>query len=697
VSEVATGGSRTVRTTCTHDCPDACSALVTVENGIAVGIRADASHPVTGRHLCSKVDRYLERVYSPDRLTTPLRRTGPKGSGHFEPVTWDEALDEIVGRWRQIIDTDGPEAILPYSYLGSMGALDAFGPTWALFFRMGASQLIRAICGGQALAINQALGGPVQADPELLPEAELIVAWGIDVVSSSIHTWDLIRAARRDGARLVVIDPYRSPTARRADTHLALRPGTDGALALGLANVIVSEGLADRDYIDAHTTGFDAYAAEVAPWTLERTAAETGLDPAEIRDLARSMATVAPTAIRFGVGLQRADGAGLAVRAIQCLPALTGQWRHRGGGIVNATTMANLNFHKMWGPGPSKRTRQLNMIQLGRTLTDPDLAPPVRGLFVWNSNPAIIAADQNRVLEGLRRADLFTVVHDLFLTDTARHADIVLPAPSMIEHDDLVGSWGFNYVSLSRAAIAPVGESKPNSEVARLLADRLGYDDPVFAMTDDELIAHCLDDETGRSLGITYDRLEREGFVRVAHPGGDTPHASGSFGEPGGRFGFASDTFDQAFGLGPTPRYRPPAESPATDPERAARYPLQLLTLKRPHSINSSYGGLPVLLGAEPEARVEMSPADAAARGLTDGDPVAVVNDRGRFEGRLLATGNVLPGTVVVPFGRWLEGGRGANVLTSDRIGDLGHGPTFCDALVEDAASTGPAGVDPDA
>ena len=653
-----------------------------MSDGRAVGIRADANHPVTGRHLCAKVDRYLERVYDPKRITTPLRRTGPKGAGEFEPIGWDEAIGTIAERWVDIIAQSGAEAILPYSYLGNMGALSAFGPSFALFNHLGASQLERAICGGQALAINAAMGA-MQADPETLPDSELIICWGIDVVSSSIHMWNLIRKARDRGARLVVIDPYRSATAKRADVHLAIHPGTDGALALGVAHVLIAEGLVDRDYIDAHTSGFESFAASVAEWTPDRTATETGLEPQTVIDFARSYAAAQPAAIRFGVGMQRAAGAGMAVRAIQCLPALAGHWRHRGGGIVNARTIPLVGREKMWGPGPGK-TRSFNMIQLGQALTDPDLEPPVRSLFVWNSNPAVIAGDQNRVLAGLKREDLFTVVHDLFVTDTARYADIVLPAPSMLEHDDLVGSWGFNYIGLNRAAIDPVGESKPNSEVARLLAAALGLDDPLFGLTDEELIKHCLDGSPGEALGASYDRLDDEGFVAVVHPGGDIPYAEGGFdGSADGRFEFESELFDASFGLGKLPRYIAPSESPRSKPELAADYPLRLMTLKRPRSINSSYGDQAVLRCNEPELQVEIHPVDAAARSIANGQDVAAHNERGRVVGIALVTNAVQQGLVVVPFGRWLDGGQGANALTSDELGDLGGGPVFCDVLVE--------------
>ncbi len=677
-----------IRVTCTHDCPDACSALVTVDDGIAVGIGADNSHPVTGRHLCAKVDRYLERVYDPARLTTPLRRVGKKGAGEFEPISWEQAVDEIGAQWTGIIDESGAEAILPFSYLGNMGVLSAFGPMFGLFNHLGASQLERGICGGQALAITAALGA-MQVDPELVTETEMIVCWGIDVVSTSIHTWDLIREARKRGARLVVVDPYRSATARRADDHLAIRPGTDGALALGVAKVMIDEGLVDQAYIDDYTSGYEAFALSASDWPVDRVADVTGLSETQILAFARGYAQASPAVIRFGVGMQRAAGAGMAVRALQCLPALAGHWRHLGGGIANARTIPMTGREKMWGPGNPElgeplTTRSFNMIQLGQALTDASLDPPIRALFVWNSNPAVITGDQNRVLAGLARTDLFTVVHDLFLTDTARYADIVLPAPSMIEHEDLVASWGFNYIGLNRAAIAPVGESKPNSEVARLLATRMNLDDPLFAMTDDELIRHCLSGSAAEAAGAGYDSLDQDGFVQVQHPGGEVPFAHGGFpGSVDGRFEFSSVLFDQAFGLGAIPRFIEPAESPESQPDLARRFPLRLLTLKRHFSINSSYGDLPVLRGAEPELRIELHPDDAAQRGVASGDRVDVFNERGRVSGMADVSTAVTPGVVVVPFGRWLDGGQGANALTSDRLGDLGGGPTFCDALVE--------------
>ncbi|HEU5192880.1 MAG TPA: molybdopterin-dependent oxidoreductase [Methylomirabilota bacterium] len=673
---------RIARVTCTHDCPDACAMLVTVRDGRAVDVSPNAAHPVTGRHLCVKVDRYLERVYHPDRLLTPLRRTGPKGSGTFEPMSWDDALDVIVSRWREIIAIDGAAALLPYSYLGSMGSLTAFGTMHAFFHWLGATRLERTICGGQNQGLT-ALVGATWTDPENIEDARLILAWGIDLVSTSIHTWDIVQRSRRQGARLVVIDPYRSRTAERADLHLPIHPGTDGALALGMLHVIFREGLEDRDYIERFTTGVESLERLIAPWTPDIAARATGLDPGSIVALAREYATMHPAAIRHGVGMQRAAGAGMALRAIHCLAVATGQWRYPAGGIADARSVRSPDIGKLmrpdFGPPPP---RTLNMIQLGRHLTDPDLRPPIRALFVWNANPAVIAPDQQKVLEGLRRKDLFTVVHEQFMTDTARHADIVLPATTMLEQEDLVGSWGFNYVALNERAIEPVGEARSTAEVGRLLAARLKLNNEIFRLADRELIALALQGSRAEQEGASLERLAAEGFVRVGPVRGAAIFAEGQFPTPSGRFEFASDSLARA-GLGPVPLYVPPAESPETNPTVAGRYPLRLLTLKRHYSINSSYGALPVLIRAEPEPQLELHVDDARARGIAEGQTVRVWNDRGSVSYRAHLTDKLRPGTVAAPFGPWMRGGASVNSLTSDRLGDLGNGPTFCDTLVE--------------
>lgn len=679
---MAPPGTEIARVTCTHDCPDACAMLVTVRNGRAIDVAPNPAHPVTGRHLCVKVDRYLERVYSPDRLLHPMRRVGAKGEGRFAPISWDDALDQITSRWRAIIATDGAAAILPYSYLGSMGTLATFGTTHALFHRLGASRLERTICGGQNSGLT-ALVGATWTDPEHLVDARLIVVWGMDPISTSVHTWTLIRRARERGARLIVIDPYRSRTAAQADRHVRILPGTDGALALGMLHVILRDGLEDRDYITRHTTGIDALRTSIAELTPEATARATGLAAGDVVALARDYATTRPACIRHGVGLQRAEGAGMALRAIHCLATATGQWRHHAGGVADARTIRSVAIGNLMGlelGGPAPRT--LNMIQLGRHLTDPAMRPPIRSLYVWGSNPAVIAGDQFRVLAGLAREDLFTVVHEQFVTDTARYADIVLPAPTMLEQEDLVGSWGLHYVAVSERAIAPLGEARTNSEVTRQLAARLGFDEPLFRMTDRELIELAVRGSKAEAEGATMERLRAEGFVRVGPPRGHAPYAEGGFPTPSGKFEFESAALAKA-GLGPLPVFVPPAESPETRPDLAARFPLRLLTLKRHHSINSSYGGLPVLLRAEPEPCLEIHPEDAAARAIRDGQAVRVWNDRGTVTYRARVTDRLLPGMVAAPFGNWTRDGASVNALTSDRLGDIGNGPTFCDTLVE--------------
>jgi anaerobic selenocysteine-containing dehydrogenase len=664
-----------LRTTCTHDCPDACSALVTIDaDGRAVDIRADTSHPITGRHLCPKVDRYLERVYSPDRLLTPMRRTGPKGSGSFEACTWGEALDEIAQRWGELIDGPGPESIMGYSYLGSMGVLSGFGTMEAVFNRLGATQIERSICGPQWFALSGLTQWP-WTDPENIPDARTVVVWGMDPVSTSIHTWELIRRARKQNdAMLVVVDPFRSRTSRYADLHLRPHPGTDGALALAMGHVVLAEDLQDDEYLADHTTGVDDYRAAVAAWTPQRAEAETGVPADDIVAAARLIATARPTAIRLGVGLQRSAGSGAALRAIQCLPALTGQWRWPAGGIAQSVSLAYTNMANLSRPDLRPTgTREVNMIQLGRALTDPAMDPPIRSLYVWNSNPAVIAADQQKVLAGLRRDDLFTVVHDQFLTDTARHADPVLPATTMLEAPDLVGSWGFSYLSWNEAVIAPRGESRSNAEVARNLAARLGFEDEIFTLDDHALMELGMQGSFGEATGVTAERIRDEGFVRVGAP-------VGAAAADGATFDFRCDAL-ASVGMDPVAGYTPPAQTPTP----AGRYGLRLLTLKRHWSINSSYGGLPVLLGAEPEPLAQIHPDDAAARGITDGADVSMYNDLGRIHLRAEVTDDVPSGTVAVPFGRWSRDpdDGGANSLTSDALGDLANGPTFCDNLVE--------------
>ena len=672
---------RVVRAACPHDCPDSCAMLVTVRDGNAVKLVGDPDHPLTQGFLCAKVSKYLDRVYSPDRVLYPMRRLGAKGEGRFVRISWDEALDEIADRWKRIIAESGPEAILPYRYLGNQGIV-AYWAGNRVFNLIGASQLDGTICGGGGIA-GQVLSGVTSIDPEDVVHSRFIIACGINILTTNVHLWPLIQEARRQGARLIVVDPLRSRTAAQADEHLALYPGTDAALALGLMYVILAEGLEDRDFIEAHTLGIDQLRERVAEFPPDRVAEICGVPAGQVRTLARAYATTRPALIRYGIGMMRAAGAGAAVRALASLPAVCGHWRDRGGGLLGvygsvfALDGAAVQRPDLIPPG----TRAINMIKLGEVLTDPTLQPPVRALFVYGSNPAVVNPDQERVLAGPRRDDLFTVVHDQFRTDTADYADLLLPATTQLEHTDAVWSWGHHYVVWNERAIDPLGEARSNWDVLRALADRLGIDDAVLADEPDTIVGQALaapgwDPESLRPL-------RTQGYLKAPLPA--LPHAEGRFNTPSGRFEFVSEHWRQ-LGLDARPRYVPPAESPESDPERAARFPLRLVTAKTHGGLNSSYGSQTRFLRIEREPKVQIHPTDAAARGIRDGDPVRVYNDRGAFALRAAVTEDIRFGVIAAPFGWWAKkspGGRSVNAVSSMRTTDVGGGPTFCDVLVE--------------
>jgi len=679
---------RTFKVVCPHDCPDTCVMSVGVEDGRATTIGGDPEHPYTRGFLCAKVNRYLERVYSPDRLLHPLRRTGPKGRGRFERVGWDEALDEIAARFREVAAQHGPQAILPYSYAGNMGLL-GFGSMDRRFFgALGASLLDRTICSSAGGAgLKATLGASLGFDPEAVVHAKLVVAWGANIVSSNVHFWPLVEEARRRGARLVCIDPYRSRTADHADLHLAPWPGTDAALALGMMHVIFREGLEDRGYLDSHAVGGDELREKVREWTPERTARETGLEAATIEAGAREYARTRPAAIRLNYGLNRHAGGGTAVRTIAALPAVTGAWRDAGGGVLLSTSGSYpvaseaLERPDLVPPG----TRTINMSQLGQALTDPDLAPPVKALYVYNSNPAAVAPDQEAVLRGLAREDLFTVVHEQFQTDTADWADIVLPATTALEHYDLHKSYGHLYLSLSKPAIAPLGEARSNTDVFRALAARMGFDDPCFGDDDRELARQALDWSHPNLQGIDLERLERECSVRLAVPKDWAPFARGGFPTASGRAEIRSEKL-AAQGHDAVTGYVPPREGPVTAPELAKRYPLAFISPPAHHFLNSTFSAQAVFVRREGEASVTLHPQDAAARGIEEGQLVEVFNDRGRFQASARVSDAARPGLVVglsIWWPKMCPGGRNANAVTSQELTDLGGGATFYDALVE--------------
>jgi anaerobic selenocysteine-containing dehydrogenase len=681
-------GRRTLKVVCPHDCPDTCVMTVGVEAGRAVELGGDPDHPFTQGFLCAKVNHYLERVYSPDRLLYPLKRVGPKGEGRFERISWDEALDTIAARYREIIAAHGAQAIMPFSYAGNMGLL-SFGSMDRRFFQaLGASLLDRTICAtAGAAGLKATVGKGIGFDPEAVVHARLIVAWGANIVSSNVHLWPFIEEARRRGAKLVAIDPYRSRTAEKSDQHLALMPGTDAALALAMMHVAFRDGLEDRDYLERYTVGAEGLRQRAAEWSPARAAEITGLPAGVIEAFAREYATARPTAIRLNYGLNRHHGGGMAVRTISCLPAVTGAWRDVGGGLLLSTSGTYpVNYDALERPDLTPPgTRTLNMVQLGQLLLDPDLKPPVKALYVYNSNPAAVAPEQDKVHQGLRREDLFTVVHDLFRTDSVDFADIVLPATSTLEHYDLHKSYGHLYLALSRPAIAPVGESKANTEVFRLLAARLGLDHPSLRDSDEEMARQALDWSHPYLRGLDFEALEREGTVRLRVPEPFAPFAEGGFPTPSGKCELYSESL-AAQGVDPLPTYIAPRENPLSDPEKARRFPLAFISPPAHHFLNSTFSAQPVFMRRESEPFLTIHPQDAAPRGIVDGRPVRVFNDRGSFQAMARVSDAARPGVVVglsIWWAKMCPGGRNANAVTSQGLTDLGGGATFYDVLVE--------------
>jgi anaerobic selenocysteine-containing dehydrogenase len=681
-----------VRGACPHDCPDTCAMLVHVRDGRAVRVQGDPDHPVTQGFLCTKVNRYVERSYHPERLTTPLRRVGRKGEGRFEPAGWDEALDDIAARLGAVVREHGPQAVLPYSYAGTMGLVQGGSMDRRFFHRLGASLLARTICASAGTEGWRATyGDRVGPTPEEAEHARLILLWGTNTLTSNPHLWPALRRARERGARLVAIDPIRTRTAAQCDRHLAIRPGSDAALALAMMHVILRDGLEDRDYLRRHTAGWERLPARAAEWTPERAATVTGVDAADIEALARDFARTRPAWIRLNYGMQRHAGGGMAVRVVSLLPALTGAWRDVGGGATLSTSgafpldRAALERPDWIPPG----TRTINMVQLGDALTRPDAGvggPPVGALVVYNSNPAAVAPDLAAVRRGLRREELFTVVLEHFRTDTADYADWVLPATTQLEHWDLHAAYGHLYLTLNRPAIEPVGESLPNSEIFRRLAARMGMDDPEFCDTDLELIAQALDRDHPALAGITLDRLLADGWVRLNVAREYAPLADPvRLNTPSGKIQIEAPELAE-LGLDPLPDYVPPAEDPLTDPALAARFPLVLLSPPEHPLMNSTFANVPSLRRAAGEARLLLHPEEAARREIRTGDRVRVYNERGEFTAAAVVTGDVRPGVAVsygVRWARFSENGRTVNDTTSQAVTDLGGGAVFYDNAVE--------------
>jgi anaerobic selenocysteine-containing dehydrogenase len=661
--------------------------LVEVQDGRATQVSGDPNHPPTAGFLCTKVTRYLERVYSPDRLLYPMRRTGPKGQGRFQRISWDEAISEICERFRQIASSgEGPEGILPYSYAGTMGVVNGESMDRRFFHKLGASKLARTICseaGGQGLSYT--IGRKIGTDVENFDRANLIVLWGTNTLTSNIHLWPRIKEAVDKGARLIGIDPYRNHTLDHCHQHIQVRPGTDAAFALGLMNVMLDAGLQDQDYINRYTLGFDELRERVRQFPPERVAEICGVSKEEIIGLAHELASIHPSVIRVNYGLQRHAGGGMAVRVIACLPAITGAWRHAGGGVLLSTS-GLFRFDQKALQRPDLivgNPRTINMSCLGEALTETN--PPVRALYVYNSNPAAVAPDQSSVIRGLLREDLFTVVHEQFQTDTADYADILLPATTQLEHRDIVKSYGHYYLVYNEPAIAPLAESKPNWEVFKLLAEGMGFQEECFKDTDEDIIRQALGSGDPSLDGITLERLKREGWVRANIPEVFTPFAEGGFQTPSGKCEFYSEKMARA-GLDPLPCYTPPKESPDTSPDLASRYPIQLLSPPANSFLNSTFSHLPSFVRSERQPLIEMNEQDARLRNLADGEMVRVWNDRGGCKLVMRISDRVKQGVAVAPSIWWNKlspDGSNVNVTTSQALTDIGGGATFYDNLVQ--------------
>ncbi|MBD5804177.1 Dimethyl sulfoxide reductase DmsA precursor [Azoarcus sp. Aa7] len=687
---MSTAASKVVRAACPHDCPDTCAMEVTVEDGRAVKVRGAADLPFTNGALCTKVAHYLERVYSDQRLLHPMKRVGRKGEGRFERISWDEALDTIADKFAAIA-ADDPRAILPYSYAGTMGLVQGSSMDCRFFHRLGASLLDRTICASAGAAGWKAtVGASVGLDPEAIVDAKLILIWGGNPVVSNLHGWRYILEAKRRGAKLVCIDPWRSQTAEKCDVHLAPWPGTDGALALAMMQVLIADDLIDRDYIAAHTLGFEELAERVKPCTPEWAAPLTGLSADAIRSLAREYGSVKPAAIRLNYGLNRCAGGATVMRNIACLPALTGAWRHPAGGALLSTSgnfpidQQALERPDLYTAHHTRPTRTINMSTIGEDLlTAGD--PPIRALYVYNSNPVAVAPNGTRVREGFAREDLFCVVHELFQTDTADYADILLPATSQLEHRDVHKSYGHLYALTNEPAIAPLGEAKPNSEVFRLLATRLGFTDAALFESDDEIAAQAFRRRDARALGLDPEALRARGWARLNLPRPFAPFAQGNFLTPSGKCEFWSESLAQQ-GFDPLPRWVPPHESPVSNPALAARYPLAMISPPARNFLNTSFANLPRFRNQEGGPKLELHPDDAARRGIAAGERLRIFNDRGAFHAQAVITDRVRPGLVVCPSVWWrkLSGdGENANAVTSPALTDMGGGPTFYDCLVE--------------
>ncbi len=686
----------TLRATCPHDCPDTCAMLVTVKDGVAIEVKGDPDHPNTAGALCTKVARYVERTYHDQRLLFPQKRIGRKGEGKFVRISWDEALDIIAAKLKTIAEQD-PLAILPYSYAGTMGLVQGESMSLRFFNKIGASDLDRTICASAgSVGYQYTIGAKIGTDTEQFEHAKLIIIWGSNPIASNLHFWMKVQEAKRRGATIIAIDPYRSLTAEKCHQHIALIPGTDTALALGLMHVLIRDDYLDHDYIKNYTLGFDQLAERVKIWTPEHTAKICGIAPEVVEQLAQLYGKTAlqgeAVAIRLSYGIQRTHGGGMAVRNVACLPALVGAWRQPAGGILLSSgdsfpkRLDRLQRPDLRATSNTDKQRLINMSTIGDDLLKPaskEFGPAIQALIVYNSNPVAVAPESIKVARGFAREDLFTVVLEHFQTDTADYADILLPATTQLEHTDIHATYGHLYMMANNPAIQPLGESKPNTEIFRLLAARMGFNDPCFSETDDEIAAQAFDSTNQRAIHFDWASLKKTGWQKLNVPA--APFAQGGFPTVSGKCEFFSAKM-QADGLDPLPAYIPPYESAQSAPQLAQVYPLAMISPPARNFLNSTFVNVMSLRDTEGEPYLDIHPQDANARGILNGDMVRAFNERGSMIMKARVTEKTRAGLVVglsIWWKKYAGDGKNANELTSQRLTDMGRAATFYDVLVQ--------------
>jgi anaerobic selenocysteine-containing dehydrogenase len=695
------------RGACPHDCPDTCAMLYTVEDGKVVDVRGDPDHPITRGGLCIKMKDFARHHYLEGRVLHPMRRVGPKGSAQFERITWGEALHEIRHRWTGIIDRHGAEAIMSYNYLGHLGLLNGLQVGDAFFNKLGASVSEKTFCtSGSCTAYLMTVGPTGGVDGESFELAQYIVLWGLNSLSTNLHHWPVIEKARERGAKIVVVDPVATRTAKAADWHIMLRPGSDAALALGMMNVIIEEGLVDQDYVDRYCHGYDDLKERCREYPVERVAELTGVPAEDIRRFAREYATAVPQVIRLGVGLEKNACGGQSIRAVSCLPGLVGAWRHPGGGLLEMSLWSfPMKGDEICRPDYIRPgTRVLEMPRIADILNDRQLDPPLMSMMVYNANPMSQSPDQNLIRKGLMRDDFFLVVSEHFVTDTARYADILLPAAMQAEQDDLMPSWGHFFWTYNQKSIEPAGEAVSNTELFRRLADTMGFAESHWQRTDEQLMRDFIDWDAPVMKGASLEKIRERGYWRldIGDPMTRTPHAEGNFPTPTGKCEFKTTQADKgnfvvpAWRSGynelqpgqpvdPLPAHAPLHESRGSTPGLAAHYPLNLISPK-PHAfLNSQHANDAIQKKRQGEQSIIIHRDDADAMGIADGQMVRVFNDRGSFTGRASVGRDVMPGAVCAPSGYWAShsgSGTSVNAVTSTRLSDLGNAPTFSDVLV---------------